>query len=111
MASNILTGRWRLRIDGFNFEELSESTLEHIAWCIQEGYTNGQIVENDKKTQRLMEEIEEEWKQLFRDTPKEELIDEIAELIMDRCNYPDFNTTDVKIGIKKYINHKLNKEE
>jgi hypothetical protein len=51
--SNIETGWWKvsfdLKLEGkeVKFEDLSESTQEHILQKIQEGYTQGEIIEED----------------------------------------------------------------
>lgn len=38
-------GWWHLKIEGFEHDQLSESTLEHIAECIKQGYTQGEVLE------------------------------------------------------------------
>jgi len=44
MAKN--RGWWTLNLKGNTYEELTECDLNHIAKCIKEGCTNGEIVEN-----------------------------------------------------------------
>jgi len=39
---------WKLSLDGFCYDELSESTLEHISKSVAEGYVEGEVVENDQ---------------------------------------------------------------
>ena len=40
------SGDTREREEGVRFEDLSETTQEHILNCIKEGYSQGQIVED-----------------------------------------------------------------
>lgn len=42
------TGWWKVEIVNFeSLSDLSDTTLEHIAECIKEGFREGQIVEED----------------------------------------------------------------
>jgi hypothetical protein len=41
---------WDLKITDFDPEKLSQITLNHIAWCVKEGYTQGEVVEKGYKS-------------------------------------------------------------
>jgi len=49
MAKN--SGWWNLELTENSHNELSECDLEQIAECIKEGYTNGEIVEDEVEEQ------------------------------------------------------------
>ena len=45
-------GWWTLKIemcDGDEVDEISDITLEHIAMCITEGYTSGEVNEDEEE--------------------------------------------------------------
>jgi len=46
MAKN--RGWWQLTLTGNSVNELNDTDLEHIAQCIIDGYTQGEIVEDEK---------------------------------------------------------------
>lgn len=37
---------WRLSLGGVYYDELSESTLDHISKSVAEGYIEGEVIEN-----------------------------------------------------------------
>lgn len=45
MAKN--RGWWHLTLEGNSFDDLSECDLEHIAECIKNGNTAGEIVQDE----------------------------------------------------------------
>ena len=47
MAEN--SGWWILSLDDNSHNELSDCDLEHIAECIRDGYTSGEIVQDDEE--------------------------------------------------------------
>lgn len=49
-------GQWHLQIIGVN--ELNETDKEHIAECVKEGFTSGEIIQSDEDIHPTLGRIE-----------------------------------------------------
>jgi hypothetical protein len=52
----------------------------------------------------LKEEIQEQWKILLDRFPSDEMTEEIMKIIKQDSDYPNYNTDDIRIGIRNYLN-------